>query len=133
MGRLEKLEVEMSALVRIPKPPERAFLGQGGAGGPIIQPIRFRCVFRPYVLVRLAPTTCAAALAQVRHGEIVEAVGVRGRWVRLKVPPRPSDGLELQRWVLTWHPMHGELLHALDVPHPDGPQLPTHGFGVTDL
>lgn len=112
LARLEKLDQEMRSLVRLPEEPERS-LGHDTTN---LQPIRFRCVFKPYVFSRLAPTTCAAAMAQIHAGDIVYAVGIRGSWVRLVVPPRPSDGHPLERWVLTWHPLHGQLLEALDFP-----------------
>ncbi len=90
-------------------------------------------VFKPYIVLRLAPTTCAAAPAQVRCGEVVVATALKGRWVRVQVPPREGDGAELERWALTWHPIHGELLRQLDATPEGEPQVPAPGTGLDTL
>ena len=124
LEKLTKLDAEVGALVRVPAAPELSF-------GP--RPRRFVCVFKPYVLLRLMPTTCAAAMSKVLSGEELLAVSMRGRWVRIQVPRRPSDGAELERWVLTWHPIHGELLRQLDPDDDGGPKLPGPGAGLVDI
>ena len=124
LEKLTKLDAEVGALVRVPAAPELSF-------GP--RPRRFVCVFKPYVMLRLMPTTCAAAMGKVLSGEELLAVSMRGRWVRIQVPRRTSDGAELERWVLTWHPIHGELLRQLDPDDDGGPKLPGPGAGLVDI
>ena len=60
--------------------------------------------------MRYAPSTSAGIVRAVMHGEIVVACAQRGLWVRLQEP----HGEGLQRWVLTRHPILGELLRPVD-------------------
>ena len=61
--------------------------------------------FKPFAHVRYAPSTCAGVAGQVKFGEIVTVTAKRGRWLRLRV-----EGAKGERWMLTSHPFHGELV-----------------------
>ena len=93
-AELMTLDRELAVLVQLPTAPER----------PFARPRLFVCTFAPYIMIRLAPSTSAAAAGTLQHGQKVLARAARGRWIKLVVESAA------ERWALTWHPLLGQLL-----------------------
>ena len=93
----DRYDADLSSLVRLPSEAEEPHGGDAGAA--------YVGAFKPFAHVRYAPSTCAGVAGQVKFGEIVTVTAKRGRWLRLRV-----EGAKGERWMLTSHPFHGELV-----------------------
>ncbi len=99
---MREADAELAETVRIPAEPMRALDTEE----------LYQVEFRPFVYVRLAPSTCAAAVRQLAHGARVRANARRGKWVR--VCPEAGDPPGAERWVLTVSPVYGRLLSSVE-------------------
>ena len=122
LKKCEVLDRELGDLVRLPKAVEEPFRSVAdmntegmpdgtpagrGQSAPVLR--RFVCCFTPHVPVRFEPSTCAGIASTVACGQEVVASARRGLWVRINSTEAPSA-----RWMLTVHPLHGELLRPVE-------------------
>ena len=107
LTELAALDGQLGGLVRLPSEPEEPFLaGPIMNGVPATRLRRFACCFKPHVPIRYEPSTSAGVVTTLPYGAMVTACARRGRWVRLHDAAAPVR----QRWMLTCHPLYGELL-----------------------
>ena len=117
VARMEVLDRELGALVRLPLEPEVVF----------VVPQEFEVLFQPFVPIRLAPSTSAGAVGRLNQGERCFASASRGppngAWLRLYARAQLADGMrqpppqgeKLERWALSHHPVLGKMLRAVTV------------------
>ena len=80
----------------------------------------YQVVVSPFVAVRARPSLTARLLCTLATDVHVEVEERRGKWVRLRTPEHGFCVDAGDKWVLTVHPLHGQLMRRLHVEYHGG-------------